>query len=123
MTSNIDALRIRKNLGPDRWGIPVPYGPDGWYLVNEDDKATVIISCAEHDGTEWVHASIAYNDRQSDYDDLCMLHHAVFGSKRYSYQVFPPAAAHVNIHPNALHLWGRLDGRAALPEFAEDGSI
>lgn len=57
------------------------------------------------------------------YDDLVMLHRAVFGLDSYAYQVFAPQRQHVNIHNFALHLWGRADGRAVLPEFGLQGSI
>ena len=55
-------------------------------------------------------------------DILADLHAAVFGAG-YAYQVFAPPSEHVNIHEFALHLWGRLDGRSALPEFGAGGSI
>ncbi|MCW2757013.1 MAG: hypothetical protein JWO46_759, partial [Nocardioidaceae bacterium] len=56
-------------------------------------------------------------------DDLVYLHHAVWGSTGWSYQVFAPAEDHVNIHSFALHLWGHLDGSPALPNFGYMGSI
>jgi hypothetical protein len=38
--------------------------------------------------------------------------------------VFAPPTDHVNIHEYALHLFGRLDGTPALPDFtAGSGSI
>ncbi len=82
---------------------------------------SVIISCAEHDGVEYLHASIA-GDELPSYAELVALHRAVFDSG-YAYQVFAPPAQHVNIHECALHLWGRLDGRPVLPEFGAGGSI
>ncbi|TQK29408.1 hypothetical protein [Arthrobacter sp. SLBN-53] len=56
------------------------------------------------------------------YDELGRLHRAAFGDG-YAYQVFAPAAQHVNIHQNALHLWGRADGPPCLPEFGLFGTI
>ena len=41
----------------------------------------------------------------------------------WAYQVFAPPWAHINIHPNALHLWGRLDGANVLPDFGSWGTI
>lgn len=40
-----------------------------------------------------------------------------------SYQVFAPRNQHVNIHPTALHIWGRSDGRPCMPEFGSWGTI
>jgi len=41
----------------------------------------------------------------------------------YAYQVFAPPSQHVNIHPYALHLWGKVDGSPTLPEFGKYGTI
>ena len=49
------------------------------------------------------------------------MHRAVFPG--YAYQVFAPPESHVNIHGNALHLWGRADGKPILPEFGDMGTI
>jgi len=50
------------------------------------------------------------------YNDLAMLHAAVFESG-WAYQVFVPPGEHVNLHDFALHLFGRLDGAPVLPDF------
>lgn len=92
METNIDALRIRRTLGRSIWAPPQPYD-------------------------EWVHASVSRPDRMPDYDDLKLVHGAVFGAG-WAYQVFTPPADHINIHEYCLHLFGRLDGAAALPDFA-----
>jgi hypothetical protein len=72
---------------------------------------------------EWLHASIYLGDDTTPtYADLVMLHRAVFGRRRYAYQCFVPETAHVNIK-EVLHLWGRVDGKPCLPDFAVMGSI
>lgn len=123
MTTNFDALAIRKALGLADWLPPRPHGPDGWSYLHRREDSSVIVSCAPHDEHEWVHASIAHPDRMPSYDDLKLLHAAVFGDG-WAYQVFAPPSDHVNIHQHALHLWGRLDGKPALPDFTHGlGSI
>lgn len=80
---------------------------------------------------EWLHASLAWNDVMPTYGDLQMLHRAVFGRRRYAYQVFAPEAKHIDgsvrdglpAHEYALHLFGRVDGKPALPEFGMFGHI
>jgi hypothetical protein len=116
MAASINALAIRRTLGRGNWSTPVPHGLDGYYLVALDGSASVVVTCAPCEGDEWVHASIARRDRIPDYADLKLLHAAVFGDG-WAYQVFAPPSDHVNIHENALHLWGRLDGKPALPDF------
>jgi len=101
-----------------------PMGVIGQFLNPGRIKGSVVISQADNDdGIEWLHASLAYSDRDPSYTELMMLHRGVFGRKRWSYQVFAPEGDHVSIHDHALHLWGRADGVAVLPNFGEHGSI
>lgn len=122
MTSSIDPLRLRAVMGRRTWEAPRPFGPDGWQITRLGGSS-VIVTCADQDdGREWVHASIAHRERMPGYLELVDLHRAAFGTG-WAYQVFAPPSEHVNIHEYALHLWGRLDGRPALPEFGLGGSI
>jgi hypothetical protein len=113
-------LKIRAQLRASYAGVSVPteFGPDGWMFTSEYPKRSFIITAAERDAVEWLHASVAATDETPTYRDLKYLHAAVFGDG-YAYQVFAPAAVHVNIHEHALHLFGRLDGQPVLTEFTE----
>lgn len=120
----MNPLQIRAVLGRKQWGLPAPFGPDGWKFLRRDRRASVLVTRAFHDdGAEWIHASIGHHDQtMPEYSELVRLHQAAFGNG-YAYQVFVPRAEHVNIHEYALHLWGRADGAPLLPQFALDGSI
>lgn len=132
--SKIPALTIRQRLGRDTWRAPVPFGPDGYKFLHQETYqdtplGSIIITCSEVPGhhltgdlTEWIHASWAWIHRQPRYDELMQLKAAVWPSG-YAYQVHPPESDHVNIHEFALHLWGRADGKPALPDFAPFGTI
>lgn len=128
--TTVDALHLRRTLGRELWLVPIPFGPDGWKIDRADGTARVITTCSPapprrsgpHDETEWVHASMSVTDRVPTYDELTLLHRAVFRDG-YAYQVFAPAREHVNIHEFALHLWGRADGRPGLPDFGWLGTI
>lgn len=126
MSTSFAPLQIRAALCRSydaRWSPPFEHGPDGWYFQLGGPKRSVIVSCADQpDGIEWVHASVAGVDELPSYEELKRLHAAVFAGG-YAYQVFAPPSEHVNIPVFALHLWGRLDGKAALPEFGAGGSI
>lgn len=104
-------------------GTVTGYGPTGivFRIWKEDESGRVLVTQSDHpetgDSTEWLHASISYNTVVPAYEDLYVLHRAVFGRKRYSYQLFVPESSHVNIHARALHLWGRADGKPAMPDF------
>lgn len=101
---------------PAGWVVQ-PFGPDG-AKGTRANSASVIVTRAdlEGNGVDWTHASIAGAERLPSYGDLVELHRWVFGDG-WAYQVFAPPADHVNIHPHALHLWGRSDGARALPNF------
>ena len=75
----------------------------------------------EGDGRAWVHMSLAGRDRLPTWQQLVDTKRWAIGDV-YAYQVFPPAAKHVNIHPYALHLWAPLDGGGQpLPDFTQGG--
>lgn len=129
MTSTIPALAIRARLGKKNWGIPKEFGPDGWYINHRSEIGKIIITSApapddpdQSGGVRWLHASLSWMDHLPEYDDLVLLHKAVWPAG-FAYQVFAPPSQHINIHPYALHLWGRADGEPALPNFGIDGSI
>jgi hypothetical protein len=99
------------------------WGTDGFAIgiANRKTRAlgSIIVSHAMYDESDWLHASISYKIAVPEYYDLVWLHRAVFGRKRWAFQVFTPEGKdHVNYHPNALHLWGRADGKNALPQFS-----
>lgn len=103
------------------------FGPSGLTLTVTAGgrRGSVVVTQADRDdGEEWLHASVAWADSVPTYEDLTTLHRAVFGRRRWAYQVFAPETEHVNIHEHALHLFGRADGAPALPDFTHGtGSI
>lgn len=97
---------------------------DAWIFDGPICRVIVSIDPNTDPGTDWVHASMAYRQpsRMPSYNDLKRMHHGVFGDG-HAYQAFTPAAEHVNITANVLHLWGRLDGAPVLPNFGRLGTI
>jgi hypothetical protein len=126
VASSLDPLGIRARLGRDAWGPPTEHGPDGWHYraAKGQEPGSVIVTCSDlHDDTrQWVHASISRRDRMPTYDEVQLLHRAVWPNG-YAYQVFAPPAEHINIHAHALHLWGLPDGVRLLPDFGWAGTI
>lgn len=126
----LDPQRIRKALGPE-WLSANRFGEDCWVFDTDDPKAyrRIIVSMwTEPVGTPpllvpWIHASFSHSDGATmpSYDDLCLMHRAIFPG--FAYQVFAPPEKHVNITHNVLHLWGRADGKPAMPDFGRHGSI
>jgi hypothetical protein len=129
-----DVLAIRARLGRDRWGPPIARpitGPSGASFVRSDGKRSIIVTSSGlapdiADGHTWLHASISAHPNSApvpEYEELAQLRYAVWGEHGWAFQVFAPAASHVNIRANALHLWGRLDGTRIHPDFGWAGTI
>lgn len=111
---------------PGQWNFVCPVGwktiqqfGEGFALTEIGGGLRVIVDCTEKlDGNQWIHVSYSRKDWPPSHADTCKVKAAFIG-ERYAYAVFPPADKYVNIHPNCLHLWARLDGTPALPEFSE----
>lgn len=123
-----DVLAIRKRLGKDSWSKPYEFVAHQWVFDSRwSNTRRIIVSSApwvtlgNEEMVDWLHASISGN-KLPTYDDLKMLHEAVFDTG-WAYQVFAPPHRHINIHANALHLWGRVDGKPQLPDFQEQGGL
>jgi len=120
---NIDIAAVHRRLQGE-WDKPKRLGDDAWYILGNGRGIIVSWDPDSEPGTDWLHASISYEKpyRFPSYADLKMLHHAVFADG-HAYQCFVPSAEHINITANVLHLWGRADGKPALPNFGREGTI
>ncbi len=120
---HLESISVRRRWahGPSGIGVSITAvsGHHGSIIVTQSDNPAT-------PGMDWLHASLAWDGFMPTYGDLRVLHHAVFGRKRYAYQVFAPEAQHISGsndrdglpgHEFALHLWGRADGKPVLPEF------
>jgi hypothetical protein len=134
-TYDYDVLAIRARLGRDRWSPPIARpitGPTGASFTRSDSLRSIIVTSSDldpqagGDGTIWLHASICAHPDDAGvpaYEELAALRYAVWGENGWAFQVFAPAANHINIRSNALHLWGRLDGERIHPDFGWAGTI
>ena len=125
MSEIINALAVRKRLGREIWATPYRYGADTWVFDNFDGRTRILVSDdpVAEPGVMWVHASISDRHAMPTYHQLKMMHDAVFDGG-WAYQVFTPPSDHINIHNYCLHLFGRIDGKPALPDFTQgSGSI
>jgi hypothetical protein len=120
----IDAEVIHDRLYGEYWSEPEPYGEDSWVIYGPDRKIIVSVDNYSDPEKPWIHASISYDQdwRIPSYSDMKQMHMAVFGLG-HAYQCFVPPGEHINIKGNVLHLFGRLDGKPALPNFGRTGTI
>ncbi len=113
------AKRLARHLKLIGWQVE-QFGPDGRRFIHSQPPVTSVIATrADHDGQEWLHASIAHPDRLPTWDELKSVKAALIGPDRFAYLIFLLSWQYVNIHNFALHLWARWDSGdgAALPDF------
>lgn len=128
---SIDALQIRARLGKKEWLPPETYGDVpgmGYRFDSRDGRRIIVTSWPEPDwgdGDDWLHASISHHDTNimPTYEDLVLMHRAVWGTTGHAYQCFVPSDEHISIRSNVLHLWGSLYGDRQLPDFGKYGTI
>jgi hypothetical protein len=116
------AIVDRLNAGPPRRRFDVAStGEQLWRFKERVPPRLalgVMVSLVWRDEVPWLHASCWRNRVMPAYDDLKLLHAAVFGA-RHAYQVFVPPDEHYSGHDTTLHLWGRVDGRRCLPDMRD----
>lgn len=119
--------RQRKVRVPDGWSAPTVMPPaweiesimhDGGRYIAPTLGLVAILSCQiEQDGRAWLHLSVSHRSRVPSWRELREAKEIFIGD-REAYQVLPPQARYVNIHPNVLHMFALLEpGAAALPDF------
>lgn len=117
----IDGLHLRKVLGRDHWRPPTPHGR-GWRMINRAGSESVLVTAVSVAGRVLIHASMTRADGVPSYDDLVLLHKAVWLDGHHpdghAYLCFVPPEEHVNFHPRALHLYGYRDGSRMVPDMA-----
>lgn len=129
--SGVDLVRLLEAQAsaqiPDDWEPPRVLPPAWEVVVLEYDGAkyrsplqglTAILSCmVELDGRVWLHLSVSHQARVPKWGELREAKEIFLGD-REAYQVLPPRARYVNIHPHVLHLFALRDPKAtALPDF------
>lgn len=95
---------------------------DGIAMRNRKRGLYCIVSAAyESDGKLWGHLSLSHVDRLPSWTELTDAKEQFFGNVE-AYQVMPPRARYVNLHPHVLHLFTCIQRpNGVLPHFDADG--
>lgn len=67
------------------------------------DKQPLVIVASSGGG--WDHVSVSRKNRAPNQTEMDFVYRRFFAPDEVAVQFFVPAASHVNIHPNCLHLW------------------
>lgn len=104
---------------PDGWTVVRPWGDGNAYQYRNGLR--VLVTTADFpDGRDWMHISVSRADRIPSYEDLKFVKNT-FAEHRTGYQVFPPPADNINLHPFCLHIWVPLTGPPVTPDFTRGG--
>jgi hypothetical protein len=118
-----DALEVPEDwrpltILPPAW-MMVDLMPDGAKYVNRSAELAAIFSCCrENDGHFWLHLSVSHKRRLPSHNEMRTCKELFLGN-REAYAIWPPKARYVNLHPNVLHLFARLEDVAVLPDFTK----
>jgi hypothetical protein len=97
---------------------------DGRRYFNRSTAHSLIVSGGtELDRRRWIHLSLAHPRRTPTWNELVGAKEFILGRDTYAYQVIPPRARYVDMHPHCLHLFHCIDCDP-LPDFTRgSGSL
>jgi hypothetical protein len=128
----IDAVEARAYVDPATVKAALARVPPSWTMcgvwetnggIFTRGSLQVIYSVSRYDDGEiWVHASVCGRTPRGgfylpSFDELKRVKRDFIGEDRWAYQVFPSAKDYVNENPYVLHLYARMGGEPALPDF------
>jgi len=74
-------------------------------------RCSVIVTDEPHEYGVVRHASIAHPWRYPTWEEIVQVRDQFFGPDTECVMFIPSRKEHVNLHPNAFHLWGDPQGR------------
>jgi hypothetical protein len=63
----------------------------------------------------WEHVSVSTERRIPNWIEMSFVKNLFWDAEELVVQFHPPKSAHINLHPNCLHLWRPGDGHIRLP--------
>jgi len=120
----IEAMRERlsRMIEKPAWTVERYQNAARWHKRNGSGnvRATIILEAEMHEGQAWWHLSFSFVDRMPTWPEMAEIKDWILGTSSTAVQVAPPRAQYVNINPNVLHLFTRLDGTLPLPDFRRE---
>lgn len=130
----IDAIKAKVFCDPDMVRAVLSRVPPSWRMIEKMPSGAAFIrgniqvlftiQKYELKGTweTWLHVSACGRRGERDFflpdwEEMKRVKHDFIGPDRWGYQVFPAEKDYVNKHPCVLHIYSRLNGESALPDF------
>jgi len=92
------------------------YGNNGAFEFVATETALVL--CIASDGKGWEHVSVTLPHRpyrEPRWHEMCAVKRMFWSEEDCVVQFHPPASSYVDVHPNCLHLWRKIDFEFPLP--------
>jgi hypothetical protein len=123
--AGVDESLVRGILSrvPPSWTFIRPFAGGGAFRRGNINVIFTVQNYELHGRWEpWIHISVSGSSRNSgpflpDWEDMKRVKNDFVGQDRWGYQVFPAAKDYVNVNPHVLHIYARLEGEPALPDF------
>lgn len=136
---DVEAIMERDRADPEDVRAMLARVPPSWSMIQDGAQGNFIEDggafrrgsiqvlftlSRESDGELWVHVSACGRTGASKFhlptwEDMKRVKNDFIGEDAWAYQVFPSAKDYINQHPCVLHLFARLDGKPALPDFTK----
>lgn len=95
--------------------IVIELGDDGGAFILKSPVDKQVLSIIASHGLGWDHVSVSRRSRIPIWDEMEFVKRLFFEDDEVAMQLHVPAADHVNVHPNTIHLWRPQIGSIPLP--------
>ena len=85
---------------------------NGLFEIPVDNKKYTVIAS---NGCGWEHVSVSNEKHIPSWKVMCKIKELFFDDEETVIQFHPPKSEYVNIHPNCLHLWRKIDAEIQTP--------
>jgi len=104
----LDQYRIRGHAAHNVYG----WDGDGtcgcFTMTSPTDHQPLVIVASSEGG--WDHVSVSCKNRCPNWIEMDYVKRSFFRDDETAMQLHVPPSAHINVHPNCLHLWAPNDG-------------
>jgi len=104
----IEQYRVTKGM----WGSDVSYGNNGAFEIPYQSFTLMVIASDEGG---WEHVSVSLKNRTPNWKEMCFIKDLFWSEDEAVVQFHPPKSEYVNMHPNCLHLWKKVEEEFELP--------
>jgi len=99
----LDRFRVRGHKAHNPWGWDGDGSCGAFTMPSPVDGAIMAIIASTGEG--WDHVSVSRKNRVPNWQEMEFVKRRFFRDEETAMQLHVPAADHISVHPNVLHLW------------------